>query len=130
MNSLQAFPAVHGNILVLEDDADFAPLLSEVLSMAGYDVCWARSTPEAMGYIRDGCVAAAVLDWRVLGDSAEDVADRLRLARVPYVIASGGSPAQVPERHRWAPFFAKPFRITALINAVEECRSAGVPASG
>ncbi|WP_172448052.1 hypothetical protein [Stenotrophomonas sp. VV52] len=70
---------MHDKILVLEDDADFAALLSEVLSMAGYNVCWARSTPEAMGCIKDGCVAAAVLDWRVLGDSAEDVADRFSL---------------------------------------------------
>lgn len=128
MNSTQAYPAVHGDILLLEDDTAFAPLLREVLSMAGYDVRLARSAPEALAHIEVGSLAAAVLDWRLLGDSAEEVADRLQSARVPYVFASGASATAVPERHRWAPFFAKPFRITALINALEEARAAGVPA--
>lgn len=127
MNSVHAFPAVHGNLLLLEDDSAFAPLLQEVLTMAGYDVCLALSSSEALAHLEDGSIAAAVLDWRVLGGSAEIVADRLQSARVPYVFASGASPRVVPERHRWAPFFAKPFRITALINALEDSRTAGVP---
>lgn len=89
MNSTQAYPAVHGDILLLEDDAAFAPLLREVLSMAGYDVRLARSAPEALAHIEVGSLAAAALDWRLLGDSAEEVADRLQSARVPYVFASG-----------------------------------------
>ncbi|HEL3017007.1 TPA: response regulator [Stenotrophomonas maltophilia] len=109
MNSTQAYPAVHGDILLLEDDAAFAPLLRDVLSMAGYDVRLARSTPEAMAHIEVGSLAAAVLDWRVLDDNAEGVADRLQSARVPYVFASGAGATAVPERHRWAPFFTKPF---------------------
>lgn len=96
--------------------------------MAGYDVHLAQSTPEALAQIDKRSVTAAVLDWQVGGANAEGVADRLRSARVPYVFASGASPVEVPHRHRWARFFAKPFRITALINAVEESRNAGVPA--
>lgn len=95
--------------------------------MAGYDVSLARSASEALARLENGSIAAAVLDWQVVGSSAEIVADRLQSMRVPYVFASGASPVQVPERHRWARFLAKPFRITALINALEQSRESGVP---
>lgn len=128
MLSAQAYPAVHGSLLVVEDDADFAPLLKEVLVMAGYDVQLARSVEEAKAGIAANPVVAAILDWSLRGGSANEIADLLKQARVPYVFASGTDPADLPSGHRWAPFFPKPFPITALINAVEQARSTGVPA--
>lgn len=128
MLSTHGYPAVHGNLLVVEDDADFAPLLKEVLVMAGYDVQLARSVAEAKAGIAAAPVVAAILDWSLLGGSAHEIADLLKRARVPYVFASGANPTDLPSGHRWAPFFAKPFPITALINAVEQARSTGVPA--
>lgn len=130
MPSRKAYPAVHGDILVLEDDFDLAPLLKDVLIMAGYDVRLARTVAEARALLSNGSVVAAVLDWTVPGGSAEGLADQLMAGRIPYVFASGGSPSDVPERHQWAPFFAKPFAITALINALEDGRSGGVPLAG
>ena len=130
MPSSKAYPAVHGDILVLEDDFDLAPLLKDVLVMAGYDVRLARTVAEAQAILSNGSVVAAVLDWTVPGGSAEELADQLRAGRIPYVFASGAIPSEVPEQHQWAPFFAKPFAITALINALEEVRSGGVPLAG
>ncbi len=122
-----AFPAVHGSLLVVEDDAELAGLLQNVLEMSGYDVVLAGSSADALASLAGvNHIVAAVLDLAVTDGSVLPVADRLRSTRVPYVFASG-SCCSMPEEHRWAPFFAKPFPISALINAVESCRATGVP---
>ncbi|OEZ02442.1 MULTISPECIES: hypothetical protein [Stenotrophomonas] len=130
MSSIHAYPAVHGNLLVLEDDLDLAPLLKEVLVMAGYDVHLVRTVRDAKAQIGRGALAAAVLDWGIFGGNAKEFADELRTARVPYVFASASNPSELSADHRWAPFFSKPYPITALINAVEESRLSGVPMPG
>jgi DNA-binding response OmpR family regulator len=127
MPDSKAYPAVHGDVLVLEDDCDLAPLLKDVLIMAGYDVYLARTVAEARTLLGTRSMVAAVLDWTVPGGSAEELADELKASRIPYVFASASVPSDLPKGHRWAPFFAKPFAITALINALEEGRSNGVP---
>ena len=115
---------------MLEDDFDLAPLLRDVLVMAGYDVRLARTVAEARVLLTKGSVVAAVLDWSVPGGCADKLVDQLKAARIPYVFASGAAPSDVPKQHRWAPFFAKPFAITSLINALEEGRSNGAPVAG
>lgn len=127
MTFASAFPAVQGSLLVVEDDAELAGLLQQVLNMSGYDVVLAGSSAEALTCLAsEQRIVAAILDLTVTDGSALPVADRLRHTRVPYVFASGGC-CTVPDEHRWAPYFSKPFAITAVINAVESCRSTGVP---
>ncbi len=122
-----AFPAVQGSLLVVEDDSELAGLMQDVLRMSGYDVVLAGSSAEALTCLSsERRIEAAILDLSLADGSSLPVADRLRSNRVPYVFASGSS-CNVPDEHRWAPFFSKPFPIAALINAVESCRHTGVP---
>jgi CheY-like chemotaxis protein len=121
------YPAVHGSLLDVEDDAELAGLLQDVLNMSGYDVVLAGSNADALACLSsERRIEAAILDLSVTNGTTLPVADRLRSDRVPYVFASG-SACTLPDEHRWAPFFSTPFPIPALINAVESCRATGVP---
>jgi DNA-binding response OmpR family regulator len=122
------FPAVHGSLLVLEDDEELGPLLQDVLTMAGYDVFLAGTHSEAMAHLTAMPMAAAVLEWSTQEGDAGPVADHLLSSRIPYVVASGSVARHLlPARHRWARFLQKPFSITDLITAVEASRDSGVP---
>lgn len=128
MPANKAFPAVHGSLLVVEDDTELAPLLRDVLEMSGYDVHLAPSRGAALDLLAGPhAVVAAVLDIALGDGSVLEVADQLQAQRVPYVFATGGHALEMPARHRWAPFFNKPFPICTLIDAVETARAEGVP---
>lgn len=128
MSYRDPLPAVHGSVLVLENDVDLGPLLRDVLTMAGYDVFLAQSSSEALAQLSATSMAAAVLEWSAPDGSGEVVADHLLAHRIPYVVASGSIAQPVlPARHLWAPFLPKPYTITDLITAVESSRGSGVP---
>lgn len=125
------FPAVHGSLLVLEDDDELGPLLKDVLTMAGYDVFLASTHSGAMSHLTDTPMAAAVLEWSTQKGGAGTLADHLFAQRIPYVVASGSvAHCMLPVCHQWARFLPKPFAITDLITAVEASRDFGVPVEG
>ena len=116
-----------GSLLVVEDDRELAHVLSDVLSMSGYDVVLKATAGDAMEYLNErGSVVAAILDVEVPDGDSFCVADRLRSADIPYVFASG-SCSPLPREHHWAPYFSKPYPIAEVIDAIEMCRSSGVP---
>lgn len=127
MQIAEAFPAVPGAILVVEDDPALGGLLHEVLEMAGYDVAMAPSTADALALLGERRFVGAILDLQVLDGSTFPVADLLRAGFVPYVFASGEVRPAIPQAHQWAPFLPKPYPITGLIKGLEWARNTGVP---
>ena len=75
MSYCDPFPAVHGSVLVLENDVDLGPLLRDVLTMAGYDVFLAESSSEALAQLSSTSMAAAVVEWSAPDGNGELVAD-------------------------------------------------------
>ncbi len=110
-------------VLVLEDDADMARLLSEILTAEGFEAIVAdeRLSLEALARARPRLLLADyVLDgW---GDRLMRAVRDGRVERVPIVLLSGVN--EIERRAREvgaAAFVAKPFDIDDLIDV---CRQA------
>lgn len=85
-----------GSALIVEDDAGWRGILSELTGEAGFRVDACRSYGEALGYLRQGAYALAIVDLALASSLApEDNADGLRLlamikrAGIPSIVVSG-----------------------------------------
>lgn len=84
--------------LVVEDDAGWRSILSELLAEAGFEVTACRSYGEALGYLRRETFTVAIVDLSLASTvNPEDNADGLRLlqnlqkAAVPAIVVSGSA---------------------------------------
>jgi len=84
--------------LVVEDDAGWGSILSELLGEAGFGVDLCRSYGEALGYLRRGVYTLAVVDLTLASSLApDDNVDGLRLlgairkAGAPAIVVSGSA---------------------------------------
>ena len=69
------YPAVHGSLLVVEDDDELAGLLQDVLNMSGYDVVLAGSNADALACLSsERRIEAAILDLSVTDGTTLPVA--------------------------------------------------------
>ncbi len=95
-NSDVAEPAASGAALVVEDDAGWRNILSELLCEMGYRVRLAASYGQARGYLRRGKYAVAVVDLSLAGAAGPSrnldgyrLLAAIRTARVPAIVVSG-----------------------------------------
>jgi CheY-like chemotaxis protein len=114
-------------LLLVDDDLTFQTALSRVLAIEGYEIECASNGAEAWDWLTR-CpmlpelilldLDMPILDgWQFLAMRAKDP----RLAKIPVVIISGSE--RDDERGRLvgaAAMLAKPFRIEALLDLVEE----------
>lgn len=111
-------------ILVVDDEALIALDVEAMLLAAGFDVvAIARDAAAAHPYLDRGAADLVVLDAVLNGESAAPLAERLRGANIPFVVASGHAARQLP----WlgdAPLVQKPFAAGELIAAVGRCLAA------
>ncbi len=101
-----------GAVLVVEDDAGWRSILTELLTDAGYPVRACGGFGEALGELRKGRIAAAVVDlslegqwgneWDRVGRASAGIQDGYRLlaaaraAGVPTIVVSGiATPAEI-----------------------------------
>ena len=92
LSAAAAAPPRHPLILVIEDDADAASLLSETLARAGYQPRVARGGAEGLALARDLLPDAITLDimmpsvdgWRILQSLKADA----RTAQIPVIVCS------------------------------------------
>jgi DNA-binding NarL/FixJ family response regulator len=96
-----------GLALIVEDDAGWRSLLSEILSDAGYDVRTSSSYVEAIGLLKRENVQLAVVDLSLASSLAQENLDGYRLltymqkARVPVIVVSGyAEPARIEQAFR------------------------------
>ena len=75
----------------------------------------APSVDMALDLIAQHKPDAALLDVHLAGFTAEPIADHLRSLLIPYIVVSGFSRKTVPRTLRSAPFVAKPFYRSELL---------------
>jgi CheY-like chemotaxis protein len=116
-------------VLVIEDDALIAMLLSELLAGMGHDVC-ATATTEA-----DAVIAATrhrpdlmIVDARLgRGSGVSAVEEILRAGPVAHLFISGDA-EKVQTRQPDAVVVRKPFREAELARAIDTALAAALPA--
>jgi DNA-binding response OmpR family regulator len=122
MTSQAAGPPVHGStlkprILVVEDEVLIALLISDALVDAGFDVIGpCQTVDQALAQLRVAdCCDAAVLDASLRNESASPVAATLKKLEIPFLLATGYSPGQLPEDLAAVPTLTKPLNTEELI---------------
>jgi DNA-binding response OmpR family regulator len=96
-------------ILVVEDEYYLADDLARALRRAGADTVGPVATAAAADkLIAAGGIDYAVMDLNLRGIMAFTLADRLREAGIPFLIASGYTRESLPERFRNIPQIEKP----------------------
>lgn len=102
-------------VLVVEDEALVAMLVEDMLGDLGCHVLGpAGSVRTALELIERETPQAAILDVNLGGEPVYPVADALKAAGVPYVLATGYGEYGVAEAYRGVPVLQKPFEQADL----------------
>jgi DNA-binding NarL/FixJ family response regulator len=126
-------------VLVVEDDAGWQGILTELLHDAGYEVRACRSYGEALGYLRRERYTLAVVDLSLAGAPLSVVPEgeeqlegyrllsQVREAHVPTIVVSGVATPDAIERayaeqEILACFEKQTFRRQAFMEAVTEAK--------
>ncbi|NKN35011.1 response regulator [Agrobacterium sp. a22-2] len=80
-------------ILIVEDDVFISMDAADSVSKAGANVVTTETVRDALEFLDNGRVTAAILDFQVLDGVVTPVVERLRSAGIPYRVVSG-TPAQ------------------------------------
>jgi CheY-like chemotaxis protein len=106
-------------VLLVEDQAIVACDLQRFLDGTGYHVVGpVRSPDEALSEIANNQLDGAVLDVKLLGDTAPQVADALKAAKVPHIFINGWAVGPIPERCRGRPLLNNPYDYHSLLDAL------------
>ncbi len=106
-------------ILLVEDEMMVAGMLRRMLTEIGYAVVGTATTvKEAMKMIDGGGIDAAVLDINLDGELSYPVADEFAARGIPFVFSTGYGGRDIPDGYEAAPILKKPFRRSALADAV------------
>jgi CheY-like chemotaxis protein len=115
-------------VLVVEDDAMLAHVLSEVLADDGHVVCGVASTvAEAVTLARRHRPDVGILDMQLRnGECGSDVADQLAqsgdLGQTGILYVTGGPDRVLHEARVGHACLGKPYRLTTLHEAIEIVR--------
>jgi len=121
------------SILIVEDDASIANVLSRFLDSAGYSITSVRDGKEALDVLHQGvCPSVLLVDLMMPVMSGWELIERLKrdvtLSEIPVVVISGYPMLVAPAKLRDAnvPLVEKPFRLDDLLNTI---RSVARPSS-
>jgi len=115
-------PAMSGlRILIVEDEPLIAMMLEDFVDALGYVVAGsADCIATAMPLIELGSFDMAILDINLRGgERSWPLADALKAAGKPFLLASGGQTEASPEAHRDAPMLAKPYTMDGIRVALD-----------
>ena len=102
-------------VLVVEDEALIAWLITDTLESLGCDIVGPVSALEAaLEMAQDPTVDAAILDVNVRGGKIYPVAELLLARGVPFVLASGYQEWALPTTLRDQPRLTKPYTMAQL----------------
>ncbi len=114
-----AFSALR--ILIVEDEYYLAEDLAHCLRQEGAQVIGPVGTlAEAADLVEREQFDCAILDMNLRGDMAFPIADQLREAGIPFLIATGYNSASLPERFNSVRRVEKPFNPTEVTAAIPE----------
>jgi CheY-like chemotaxis protein len=108
-------------VLVVDDDNDLRPTVSELLQEEGYETAEASNGREALALLRSGTLPAVVLlDIMMPGLDGMDVLREMRadpvLRHVPVLVLSASMVKEAPSNTR---FLQKPFLADDLFSHVK-----------
>jgi CheY-like chemotaxis protein len=106
----------HGmRVLVVEDEMMVSMLLEDMLSDIGCTLVGpAKSVKSALKLMEHAGFDIAILDVNLNGEETYSIADALAARAIPFVFASGYSPAGIREEYRSIPLLQKPFQQDEL----------------
>jgi len=111
-------------IAIVEDNEDMLDLLGLVIEREGRKVALCKNTNEALACLERATPRLLIVDYRLNGNTAEDLLTRLKTKlRVPTLLITGLSAAMLnPRELRELGIFAvlhKPFDIQELLDAIK-----------
>jgi CheY-like chemotaxis protein len=103
------------HIMVVEDEALVAMVVSDALMELGYEVVGPFGRPaDALAAINSGRIDAAVLDINLAGTLVYPVAEQLVSRGIPFVFVTGYGIESVDKRFAHIPVLAKPIERETL----------------
>ena len=112
-------PSHHETILVVEDSVLVAMAIEAVLTDRGYDVIVAGSLAAARQRLRQGTIAAALLDVNLPDGTSLDLAREFVALTIPVAICSGIDSGSVPTGYPPTERFEKPIAPERLADWVD-----------
>jgi CheY-like chemotaxis protein len=108
--------AVKGNrVMVVEDEALVAMVVSDAMTELGYQVVGPFSRPpDAIAAVKDGNIAAAILDINLAGTPVYPVAEKLTRRGIPFVFVTGYGIESIDKRFSDIPVLQKPIERETL----------------
>jgi CheY-like chemotaxis protein len=108
--------AVNGNrVMVVEDEALVAMVVSDAMTELGYQVVGPFSRPpDAIAAVNDGDIAAAILDINLAGTLVYPVAEELTRRGIPFVFVTGYGIESIDKRFADIPVLQKPIERETL----------------
>jgi two-component sensor histidine kinase len=122
---------IKGNrVMVVEDEALVAMVVSDAMTELGYQVVGPFSRPpDAIAAVRDTDIAAAILDINLAGTLVYPVAEELTLRGIPFVFVTGYGIESIDKRFSDIPVLQKPIERETLQRIFVNGRmGAGAPA--
>jgi len=108
--------AINGNrVMVVEDEALVAMVVSDAMMELGYQVVGPFSRPpDAIAAVKDGNIAAAILDINLAGTLVYPVAEELTSRGIPFVFVTGYGIESIDQRFADIPVLQKPIERETL----------------
>lgn len=109
-------------ILIVEDEPLIAMMIEDFVDLLGHGHAGtADCVEEALRLIADDAFDLCILDVNLRdGEKSWPVADALKAAGKPFVLASGGSREATPEAYAGVPILSKPFTMDAVKAALDQ----------
>jgi len=102
-------------VLVVEDEALVAMVVSDALIELGYQVVGPFSRPpDALAAVKNGPIGAAVLDINLAGTLVYPIADELAARGIPFIFVTGYGVESVEKRFANVPVLPKPIERETL----------------
>ncbi len=105
-------------VLVIEDEVLIAMVLEDMLDILGHRVVASPTTlADAEAAIGAGGFDLVIADVNLGTEPIFPLADRIRAAGVPLIIATGSHPDTLPARFADVPVLEKPYALPAIESA-------------
>lgn len=123
MKDQRKSPLSGTRVLLVEDEYYLADDLSRALSQAGAEVIGPVGTlNEAVRKVRERAFDCAVVDMNLRGQLTYSLAEQLKSADVPFIVATGYNQSSLPEWLQGVPLVEKPFSPNDVTRMLAELR--------